>query len=214
MKKKIHQNKRGIFYIFLILFFFTVFIFYFSKSNFFLKNTLEIDKDLKSQIKNTYSFYSKKNSNLKKKTIKVKAGDSLQKILLKEKISKEEINKIYFQTKNKVDLTKIKQGQKIKILLKAEKEDPSVSRINFQINDLSTAYIYFNNSSNSYDVKINKKNLEKINFLAKGVIKNSLYNSAQKAGVSPEVIIEFARIFGFEIDFQRDIRVNDEFNIF
>ena len=97
--------------------------------------------------------------------------------------------------------------------MKAEKDDPSISRINFQIDDLSTAYIYFNNSSNSYDVKINKKNLEKVNFLAKGVIKNSLYSSAQKAGVSAEIIIEFARIFGFEIDFQRDIRKNDNFQI-
>ena len=29
-----------------------------------------------------------------------------------------------------------------------------------------------------------------------------------------EVIVEFARIFGFEVDFQRDIRKNDEFQIF
>ena len=55
--------------------------------------------------------------------------------------------------------------------------------------------------------------LEKKNYLAKGVIKNSLYNSAQKQGVDPEIIIEFARIFGFEIDFQRDIREKDEFQI-
>jgi len=59
-----------------------------------------------------------------------------------------------------------------------------------------------------------KKNLEKINFLAKGVIVNSLFASAQKIDVDAEVIVEFARIFGFEIDFQRDIRKNDEFRIF
>ena len=214
MKKKNYQNKQSYFHIFFILFFLTVFILIFSKLNFSSNSTLKISKDLNDQIKNTYSFYFKNNSNLKKKSIKVKAGDSLQRILLKEKISKEEINKIYFQTKNKIDLTKIQQGQIINILLKVEKDDPSISRINFQIDDLSTAYIYFNNISNSYDVKINKKNLEKVNFLAKGVIKNSLYSSAQKAGVSAEIIIEFARIFGFEIDFQRDIRVNDEFKIF
>jgi murein DD-endopeptidase MepM/ murein hydrolase activator NlpD len=61
--------------------------------------------------------------------------------------------------------------------------------------------------------KIINKILEKKNYLAKGIIKNSLYNSAQKQGVDPEIIIEFARIFGFEIDFQRDIRENDEFQI-
>ena len=163
MKKKNHQNKQSYFRIFLILFFLTVFILIFSKLNFSSNNTLKISKDLNDQIKNTYSFYFKNNSNLKKKSIKVKAGDSLQRILLKEKISKEEINKIYFQTKNKIDLTKIQQGQIINILLKVEKDDPSISRINFQIDDLSTAYIYFNNISNSYDVKINKKKFKQSN---------------------------------------------------
>ena len=31
--------------------------------------------------------------------------------------------------------------------------------------------------------------------------------------MKPEIIIEFARIYGFEIDFQRDIRINDRFLI-
>ena len=71
----------------------------------------------------------------------------------------------------------------------------------------------FENSEQNYNIKIINKILEKKNYLAKGFIKNSLYNSAQKQGVDPEIIIEFARIFGFEIDFQRDIRENDEFQI-
>jgi predicted RND superfamily exporter protein len=67
MKKKTRQNKQSYFYIFLILFFLTVFMFFFSKLNFSSNNTLEISKDLNNQIKNTYSFYFKNNSNLKKK---------------------------------------------------------------------------------------------------------------------------------------------------
>ena len=86
-----------------------------------------------------------------------------------------------------------------------------ISRLSFQIDNLSTAYLYAN--KDNYDLKLVTKNLEKVNFLAKGVIKNSLYNSAIKIGVDAEIIIEFARIFGFEIDFQRDIRANDEFKI-
>ena len=79
---------------------------------------------------------------------------------------------------------------------------------------MTTAYIHYNKKTNDYGVRLNQKKLEKINFLAKGIITNSLYNSAQKIDIDPEIIIEFARIFGFEIDFQRDIRKNDEFKIF
>ena len=55
--------------------------------------------------------------------------------------------------------------------------------------------------------------LYKRKVLAENVIENNLYSSAINAKVNPETIIEFARIFGFEIDFQRDIRKNDYFKI-
>ena len=45
------------------------------------------------------------------------------------------------------------------------------------------------------------------------MITKSLYHSAKKADIDDEVIVEFARVFGFEIDFQRDIRKNDIFQI-
>ena len=44
-------------------------------------------------------------------------------------------------------------------------------------------------------------------------IKNSLYASATNVNVPPNVIIDFARIYGFQIDFQRDIWKNDLFQI-
>ena len=48
---------------------------------------------------------------------------------------------------------------------------------------------------------------------SENIIKNNLYSSAIEAKINPDTIIEFARIFGFEIDFQRDIRKNDYFKI-
>jgi murein DD-endopeptidase MepM/ murein hydrolase activator NlpD len=41
----------------------------------------------------------------------------------------------------------------------------------------------------------------------------SLYKSAINLKVQPNIIVEFARIYGFQIDFQRDIRKNDTFQI-
>ena len=55
--------------------------------------------------------------------------------------------------------------------------------------------------------------LFKRNVVAENIIKNNLYSSAVEANINPDTIIEFARIFGFEIDFQRDIRKDDYFKI-
>ncbi len=45
-------------------------------------------------------------------------------------------------------------------------------------------------------------------------IENNLYSAAVEAGIEPNIIIEFARIYGFEIDFQRDLRKGDTFEIY
>ena len=218
MKKNHQKIPRNYLIIFLILIFFALLFFVFSSKDFVSKGYLnereESTKESKKEFKDAYSFFFNTDFIPNKKIIKVVAGDSLQKILLKEKISKVEVNKIYQKTKGIVDLTKIKQGQTITIIFRIKQNKPSISRITFQVDELSTAYIYYSNKTDDYEVRLNQKNLEKINFLAKGVIVNSLFASAQKIDVDAEVIVEFARIFGFEIDFQRDIRKNDEFQIF
>ena len=61
-----------------------------------------------------------------------------------------------------------------------------------------------------------KKNILKLykkEVVVKSKIKNNLYSSAINSGLEPNIIVEFARIFGFEVDFQRDIRRGDWFEI-
>jgi len=211
-KKKLNIKKFlvvGIIFILLILFFYLNI-----KSNNILKPITSTPEEFKNEIKNFSSFFiSKNNSNfINKKTITVKPGNSLQGILAKEGIDQKEINKINFLLEQKIKLINLQVGQKINLLLKKENNKIFLSRLSFSLNEITNVYL-FENSEQNYNIKIINKILEKKNYLAKGFIKNSLYNSAQKQGVDPEIIIEFARIFGFEIDFQRDIRENDEFQI-
>jgi len=209
MKKAIYDKYKGKFFILCGLIILASLVFLLLQK----KTTLKSSDEFNKEINNLYSFFVNKNSNLQnKKIIKIKSGDSLQRILLKEGIPQSEINKIYSKIIKKFDLKKIQQGQDLKIILNKNNNQTSISRLSFQLDSLSTVHLYSN--QNDYAVKIIKKNLEKVNFLAQGVIQNSLYGSASKVGVDPEIIIEFARIFGFEIDFQRDIRANDEFKIF
>ena len=218
MKNKHQKTHPNYLIIFLILIFSALFYFIFSSKDFastgHQNERQESTNKSKKEFKDAYSFFFNTDFIPNKKIIKVVAGDSLQKILLKEKISKEEVNKIYQKIKGIIDLTKIRQGQTITIVFRTKQNKPSISRLTFQVDELSTAYIYYRNKTDDYEVRLNQKNLEKVNFLAKGVIVNSLFASAQKIDVDAEVIVEFARIFGFEIDFQRDIRKNDEFQIF
>ena len=212
MKKLIFSKYRQQFFIGFALLILTTLVFLFTQKSIFYTSLTERNEEFNKEVNNFYSFFLNKNENFQnKKIIKIKSGDSIQKILLKEGIPQSEINKIYSKIIKKFDLRKIQQGQTISIVFDSNNRK-NISRLSFELDNLSTAHLYAN--KDDYDIKIIKRNLEKKNFLAKGVITNSLYNSANKAGVDAEIIIEFARIFGFEIDFQRDIRENDEYKIF
>ena len=212
MKKLIFSKYRQHFFIGFALLFLTTLVFLFTQKSSLYNSPAESNQEFSKEINNFFSFFVHNNDAVQnKKTIKIKSGDSIQRILLKEGIPQSEINKIYSKIIKKYDLRKIQEGQAITIVFDNNNKK-NISRLSFALDNLSTAHLYAN--QDDYDIKIIKKNLEKKNFLAKGVITNSLYNSASKAGVDPEIIIEFARIFGFEIDFQRDIRENDEYKIF
>ena len=115
MKKNHQKIPRNYLIIFLILVFFALLFFVFSSKDFVSKGHQnereESTKESKKEFKDAYSFFFNTDFIPNKKIIKVVAGDSLQKILLKEKISKEEVNKIYQKTKGIIDLTKIRQGK-------------------------------------------------------------------------------------------------------
>ena len=57
-------------------------------------------------------------------------------------------------------------------------------------------------------IKLKKKILYREN-----LILQSLYKAATDQNIPPNTIIEFARIYGFQVDFQRDIRKEDKFQI-
>ena len=210
--KKLHLKKN--FIVPAIFFLITLFFFISHNISYPPKSQKKTPVEFQKEVDNFYNYFVKKNGDnfQNKKIIKIKSGDSLQKILLKEKISHKEINKINFLLKNKVDTKSFQVGQNIYLVLNKQVNETIISRLSFSIDKISTIHIFLN-ESNEYKIKVSKKYLKKKNFLASGVIKNSLYNSAQKIGVDAEIIIEFARIFGFEIDFQRDIRLNDKFQI-
>ena len=77
----------------------------------------------------------------------------------------------------------------------------------------NTTSVEIRKSQNNFIIKENILQLNKREVVIRNDIKNNLYSSAVNAGIEPNIIIEFARIFGFEVDFQRDIRKGDWFEI-
>ena len=151
-------------------------------------------------------------SNNSKSVVNIKRTQTLEKILLNKKINKEEVSSVLSELSKYLNLKKIKINQVFEIVTsrKNDKEN-SIERLTIQLDNINTVHLI--KESDVFVIKKIEKVLYKKNHLAEGLISKSLYHSAKKSQIDDEVIVEFARVFGFEIDFQRDIRKNDIFQI-
>ena len=203
----------------LFLFFFIVFfsLLYFISLNLVTKKNLNNQENLSdiskssefSQISNF--LVAKINSPYKDIKYTIKKNDSVEKILNQFNIRDEEVKEISLKLKQK-KLTNIYSGRELKLIYKKlENQTNSVVSLLFPINNTSS--IEVRKSKNKFIVKENILQLYKKEVVVKSVIKNNLYSSAIQSGIEPNIIIEFARIFGFEVDFQRDIRKGDWFEL-
>jgi len=145
----------------------------------------------------------------------VKSGDTIQKILKKLNVKNNEIQTIINKYKKYSNPNNLLKGNKIDIIIEktSSEKNNSIVKFSVPITKSTTIEITQNEQKEIISKKIITK-LYKKKVIVENIIKNSLYASAIEAKVDPNTIIEFARIFGFEIDFQRDIRKNDYFKIF
>ena len=144
----------------------------------------------------------------------IKSGESIQKILQKLKIKNNEIQLVINHFKKYANPNQLLVGNRIDIVVKENlsKKDNSIVKFSIPITKSTTIEIIRDEEDKITSKKIITK-LYKRKILAENIIIKNLYSSAIKAKINPDTIIEFARIFGFEIDFQRDIRKNDYFKI-
>ena len=192
-------------------------VIFFVSSNLIQKKNIDKRNNLKEISENkefsnlTNFLISKINSPYEEISYVIKNNDTVEKILKQFKIKNDEIGEISVQLKNK-KLANIYSGKKLSLILK-KLEDGSNTIVNLIYPINNTTSIEIRKSQNSFEVRENILQLNKKEIVVKNVIQNNLYNSAIEVGIEPNIIVEFARVFGFEVDFQRDIRQGDWFEI-
>ena len=147
----------------------------------------------------------------KKYNHKIKSGETFDKILNSYSINKDEINAIKQSLSKKVNINKLNTNQKIQIIL--DKTNNKIKEFVFQISNTEKIYLSKNSEDLEFDEKILSIKLDKKIIYKENIILQSLYKAATDQNIPPNTIIEFARIYGFQVDFQRDIRKEDKFQI-
>ena len=147
----------------------------------------------------------------KKINHKISSGDTFDNILEQYFVSKSEISEIKKKISKEVNINKLNTNQKIQFTI--DQTNNIIKEFILQISNTEKIYLSRNVETDEFKRELIIVKLKKDVVYKEDLILQSLYKSATNQKIPATVIIEFARIYGFQVDFQRDIRKQDAFQI-
>jgi murein DD-endopeptidase MepM/ murein hydrolase activator NlpD len=187
-------------------------------TSFYNDNKKLIEENYKDLINNTYfkktveHIFDNLSPRYKSINHKISAGETFDKILNNYSITSEEIIKIKKELNSDYNLNNLKTNLDIKLTVD-ETNNKKIIFFIFPVSRTEKIQLTRNLETDLFEKKPIITNLNKKIIFKEGKILQSLYKTAIDLNVQPNIIVEFARIYGFQVDFQRDIRKNDIFQI-
>ena len=200
--------------VFLIIPVLVIFIFISKYFDQYSENTESKDQELENNLITVKDFlFNQFNSGVTKVELKVRNGDSIQRILYDQKISPADVNNVINALRREYNIGTLRNDQKVYLIIKREKNGNFVSRLTVNIDNITSVHVFLN-KDNVYETKRVTKILTKKNHLVETTIDRGIYRTAKQSGIENSIVAQFARLYGFEVDFQRDLKKNDKIKIF
>jgi len=209
---KLIKRNAEIAFLFLLLFITVI------STTFYNNKKVLINENYKNLISNIYFQKSINHifNNLKPRykniNHKISKGETFDKILKKYSITSAEIIKIKKNLDSSYDLNDLKTNFEIKFTID-QTNNKKITLFIFPVSRTKKIKLTRDLKTDLFKKQKIITNLNKRIVFKEGKILQSLYRTAIDLNVEPNIIIEFARIYGFQVDFQRDIRKNDNFQI-
>jgi len=179
---------------------------------------LETNENYKEVINNIYfqkslnQIFNNLKPRYKSVDHKISSGETFDKILNNYSIPSKEILDIKKSLSSDYNLSNLKSNLDIKFTID-QSNNKKITSFLFPVSRTEKILLTRNIDTDKFDKKKIITNLNKKIIFKEGKILQSLYKTAIDLNIQPNIIIEFARIYGFQVDFQRDIRKNDNFQI-
>ena len=138
----------------------------------------------------------------------VKSGDNLARLFKRASIKPQQLDELMKSGDEVKTLKKIFPKDTIRVLTD---DNGQLQALRYDIDHKS--YLMVEREQGALKAKTYNHEIETRHTHASGVIDSSLFLAAQDAGISQNVIMELANIFGWDIDFVLDIRKGDSFTL-
>jgi murein DD-endopeptidase MepM/ murein hydrolase activator NlpD len=140
--------------------------------------------------------------------IVVANGDTLSTVFAKAGLPSSTVHDVLASSKDAKQLTRLKVGQRIEIELSDAGE---LARLSMPLSKLES--VQLEKTGGRYALKKQQIKPETATAYAHGRIDSSLFLAAKRAGLSHNLTMDLANIFGYDIDFAMDIRKGDSFEV-
>ncbi|RPG12759.1 MAG: peptidase M23 [Pelagibacteraceae bacterium TMED232] len=175
------------------------------------------ETNIKNLINNVYfkktltNIFNQLDPKYEKINHNVLKGQSLSNIFDKYSVNKNELELVKKSLVKKYKVNNLKINDLLEFTI--DRSNQKIIEFSYSVSKTKKIYLTRTKDFKSFNEKIITTKLTKKIIYEENIIMNSLYKSAIDTGIPDSIIVEFARIYGFEIDFQRDIRKKDSFQI-
>ncbi|MFV8783497.1 peptidoglycan DD-metalloendopeptidase family protein [Microbulbifer sp. SA54] len=139
----------------------------------------------------------------------VRNGDTLSDIFQRAGVSNAEMYQLLGSGKEAKQLAKLTPGEELTFQVD---QDGNLQSLELHRDRLSKVE-FSRDSSNEYKYALHQREPDSYTAFRQGEIDSSLFVAGSKAGLSNNLIMEMADVFGSDIDFALDIRKGDKFSV-
>ncbi len=169
------------------------------------KTTVESDTSI---VATTTLSQKLSQSQYKEYRYTIKAGDTLSNIFQQWDLSTKQLFAIINVKPICKKLVSIRPGQTLYAKID---DNQRLQQLDYHFDQLN--FLQIRQQQSKFQAEIIKKPVETRIIQATGTVGNSLFLSAQNAGLSDAIIMKLVHIFAWDIDFALDIRTGDQFSV-
>ena len=139
--------------------------------------------------------------------VRVRRGDTLSAIFSRLGLPQGELQRVLAAGGDAAGLRRLRPGQTIRVRAEAGR----LLALVHERGPLESLRVH--REGDGFTARLVQRELERRITYSAGTIENSLFESATAAGLSQNLVMELAGIFGWDVDFALDIRRGDRFRV-
>ena len=139
----------------------------------------------------------------------VEKNDNLTSLFKRAGLTATDVYYVAKATEEGKELNRLYPGETLSFLI----EGGELQKVRYEVNALKTIFVERQPASNTYSVRLQERTPVSQQRLVEGTIENSLFLDAEAACLSANMIMKFAAIYGWDLDFSQDLRKGDQFRV-